>query len=130
MCRCTDRVPTCRMTDLVSHSYPRISEISTRPDWRPAQGKPGSNLADMQKQALDRFGVGYGICNPLYGVQMVFSEDMADAFCRALNEWLVREWIDRETPPRAPNVIPGRGNGQILAVIQHHPRDQPFVSVI
>ena len=30
----------------------------------------------MQKQALDRFGTAYGICNPLYGVQMVFSEDM------------------------------------------------------
>ena len=37
----------------------------------------------MQAQALDRFAVGYGICNPLYGVQMVFSEDMADALPRA-----------------------------------------------
>ena len=53
------------------------------------KGKPGSSLADMQTQALDPFGVSYGICNPLYGVQMVFSEDMADAFCRALNDWLV-----------------------------------------
>jgi len=35
----------------------------------------------MKKQALDRFGLACGICNPLYGVQMVFSEDMADAFC-------------------------------------------------
>jgi predicted TIM-barrel fold metal-dependent hydrolase len=66
-----------------------------RPDWRPAQGKPGSSLEDMQAQALDRFGVSYGICNPLYGVQMVFSEDMADAFCRALNDWLAKEWLDR-----------------------------------
>ena len=75
-----DQVTTRGMTDLVSQSYPTNSPISARPDWRPAQGKPGSSLADMQKQALDPFQVSYGICNPLYGVQMVFSEDMQDAF--------------------------------------------------
>ncbi len=69
-----DQVTTRGMTDLISQSYPTNSPISSRPDWRPAQGKPGSSLADMQHQALDRFGTAYGICNPLYGVQMVFSE--------------------------------------------------------
>src|ERR1043166_3718589 len=71
-----DQVTTRGMTDLGSQSYPTNSPISSRPDWRPAQGKPGANLADMQKQALDRFGVACGICNPLYGGQMGFSEDM------------------------------------------------------
>ena len=73
-----DQVTTRGMTDLVSQSYPTHSPISSRPDWRPAQGKPGSNLQDMQKQALDPFKVAFGICNPLFGVQMVFSEDMQD----------------------------------------------------
>src|SRR5205823_11513280 len=59
-----DQVTTRGMTDLVSQSYPTNSPISSRPDWRPAQGKPGSSLADLQRQALDRFGVAYGICNP------------------------------------------------------------------
>ena len=60
----------------------------------------------MQHQALDRFGTAYGICNPLYGVQMVFSEDMADAFCRALNDWLVKEWLDKDDRLRGSIVIP------------------------
>src|SRR6195952_2749204 len=93
-----DQVTTRGMTDLVSQSYPVNSPISARPDWRPAQGKPGSSLADMQKQALDPFQTRFGICNPLYGVQMVFSEDMQDAFCRALNDWLVKEWLPQELP--------------------------------
>src|SRR6267378_4202885 len=76
-----DQVTTRGMTDLVSQSYPVNSPITSRPDWRSAKGKPGSDLHDMKAQALDRFGISYGICNPLYGVQMVFSEDMADAFC-------------------------------------------------
>src|SRR5258708_4080043 len=82
-----DQVTTRGMTDLVSQSYPQNSPITSRPDWRPSKGKPGSSLQDMPAQALDPFGTAYGIYNPLDAVQMVFSEDMADAFCRALNDW-------------------------------------------
>ena len=101
-----DQVTTRGMTDLVSQSYPQKSPITSRPDWRPSKGKPGSSLADMQAQALDKFGTAYGICNPLYGVQMVFSEDMADAFCHALNDWLVQEWLDKDARLRGSIVIP------------------------
>src|SRR3979490_3258433 len=43
-----DQVTTRGMTDLMSQSYPQNSPITSRPDWRPSQGKPGSSLADMQ----------------------------------------------------------------------------------
>src|SRR6267378_5185423 len=43
-----DQVTTRGMIDLISQSYPVNSPISARPDWRPAQGKPGSNLEDMK----------------------------------------------------------------------------------
>jgi len=65
-----DQVTTRGMIDLISASYPVNSPISARPDWRPAQRKPGSNFEDMKRQALDPHRVSYGICNPLYGVQM------------------------------------------------------------
>src|SRR3954470_13375512 len=85
-----DQVTTRGMTDLISQSYPPNSPISSRPDRRPAKGTPGTSWADMRAQALGPFGVSRAICNPLFGVQMVFSEDMADAFCRALNDWLAK----------------------------------------
>ena len=125
-----DQVTTRGMTDLVSQSYPTNSLISARPDWRPAQGKPGSDLADMQKQALDRFGVRYGICNPLYGVQMVFSEDMQDAFCRALNDWLAREWLDKDTRLRGSIVIPTQSVEKSVAEIERCAEDKRFVQVL
>src|ERR1700756_5161731 len=107
-----DQVTTRGMVDLVSQSYPPNSPISARPDWRPAQGKPGSRLSDLQAQALDPFQVAFGICNPLYGVQMVFSEDMAVAFCRALNDWLAEEWLGKGGRPRGARVGPPPGGGK------------------
>src|SRR5258707_10741526 len=52
-----DQVTTRGMTDLVSPSYPTNSPISSRPDWRPAEGKPRSHLNDMNAGALDAFGI-------------------------------------------------------------------------
>ena len=72
----------------------------------------------MQAQALDPFKVAYGICNPLYGVQMVFSEDMQDAFCRALNDWLVKEWLDKDSRLRGSIVIPTQSIEKAVAEIE------------
>ena len=119
-----DQVTTRGMTDLISQSYPPNSPISARPDWRPAKGKPGSNLADMQAQALAPFAVRYGICNPLFGVQMVFSEDMAVAFTRALNDWLVKEWLDKDERLRGSIVIPVQSVEKSVAEIERCAKDK------
>src|SRR5258707_10826749 len=81
----------------------------------------------MKTQALDKFGTAYGICNPLYGVQMVFSEDMADAFCRALNDWLVKEWLDKDRRPRRSIVVPGQSIEKAVAEIGRCAQDKRFV---
>jgi predicted TIM-barrel fold metal-dependent hydrolase len=125
-----DQVTTRGMTDLLSQSYPPNSPISARPDWRPAKGKPGSSLADLQAQALDTFGTAYGICNPLFGVQMVFSEDMADAFCRALNDWLASEWLDKDARLRGSIVIPVQSVEKSVAEIERCAKDKRFVQVL
>src|ERR1700683_2591138 len=46
-----DQVTTRGMTDLVSQSYPTDSPITSRPDWRPAKGKPGSRPGGMRARA-------------------------------------------------------------------------------
>ena len=84
----------------------------------------------MQKQALDPFKVAYGICNPLYGVQMVFSEDMQDAFCRALNDWLVKEWLDKDDRLRGSIVIPTQSVEKSVAEIERCAMDRRFVQVL
>ena len=125
-----DQVTTRGMTDLVSQSYPPNSPISSRPDWRPAQGKPGSDIDAMRAHVLDRFQLGTAICNPLYGVQMVFSEDMADAFCRALNDWLAKEWLDREPRLRGSIVVSLQSVEKAVAEIERCAQDPRFSQVL
>ena len=68
--------------------------LSGRADWRPANGgKPGSDLAMVQRGAFDQFGSSHAICNVLYGAQAVFDPYMAAAFCKAINDWIAAEWL-------------------------------------
>src|SRR6201990_1783436 len=50
-----DQVTTRGMVDLVSQSYPANSPITSRPDWRPSKGKPGSSPAAPRSHALGPF---------------------------------------------------------------------------
>ena len=125
-----DQVTTRGMVDLISQSYPQNSPITARPDWRPESGKPGESLADMQRHVLDPFQLTHAICNPLYGVQMVFSEDLQAAFCRALNDWLAKEWLDRDPRLRGSIVIPTQSVEKAVAEIERCAKDRRFVQVL
>ena len=74
-------------------SYPPNMPLSGRADWRPANGKPGSDLAMVQRGAFDQLGASHAICNVLYGAQAVFDPYMAAAFCKAINDWIAAEWL-------------------------------------
>ena len=45
------------------NSYPPNMPFSGRADWRPAKGKPGSDLAMVQRGAFDQLGASHAICN-------------------------------------------------------------------
>src|SRR5215469_8251473 len=80
--------------ELESIAYPTNSPLTARPDWRLASGKPGSDLDALRAHALTPFGTSIAICNCLYGVQLLFSEDMGAGFARAVNDWIAAEWLD------------------------------------
>jgi predicted TIM-barrel fold metal-dependent hydrolase len=93
------------LNDLDTISYPPNAPISCRPDWRPRAGKLGADLGRLATDALDHFGSGIAIVNCLYGIQTLFSEDLAAALARAVNDLIVHELLDREPRLRASIVI-------------------------
>lgn len=116
--------------ELDSIAYPLNAPLTARPDWRPTKGKAGSDLARLRTEALDAFGTSIAICNPLYGVQLLFSEDMAAAFARAVNDWLAREWLDKEPRLRGSIVVPLQSIDYAVAEIERCAADKRFVQVL
>ena len=116
--------------ELETIAYPENAPLSARPDWRPVQGRPAADVATIQDQALDPFATSLAICNCLYGVQLLMGEDMAAAFARAVNSWMVAEFLDQDTRLRASIVIPTQNVNLAVAEIERWAHDQRFVSVL
>jgi predicted TIM-barrel fold metal-dependent hydrolase len=111
-------------------SYPPNAPLSCRPDWRPRQGKPGTDIGMLRSQALDAFGIRLAICNTLYGGHLAFSETMGAALCRATNDWIAKEWLDREPRLRASIAVSGQSPELAAEEIEDRAGDSRFVQVL
>jgi uncharacterized protein len=116
--------------ELNSIAYPAHSPLSARPDWRTEGVVPGSRLDQVRSQALDPFKTSLAVANCLYGAQLLFSEDMGAAFARAINDWMVHEWLDREPRLRASIVIPIQNPEMAVEEIGRLAPDRRFVQVL
>jgi predicted TIM-barrel fold metal-dependent hydrolase len=122
--RYIDRAPFTLM------SYPPNSPISARADWRPVSEPPGSDLGLLCAQALDAFGTRIAICNVLHGAAALFNEDMAAALCRAVNDYVARELLDREPRLRASILVPAQNPELAATEIERVAPDRRFVQVL
>ena len=86
--------------------------------------------AQLTAQVFDRWGAGHAILNCLYGVQLVFNEDMARAFASALNDWIAKEWLDRDPRLRASIVVPMQNIEYAVDEIERCAKDRRFVQVL
>jgi predicted TIM-barrel fold metal-dependent hydrolase len=111
-------------------SYPLNAPLTCRPDWRPAEGKPGTDLGLLRSQALETFNTRYAICNPLWGGQVAFSETMGAAICGAINSWIAKEWLDAEPRLRSSIVVAQQAPEQAAEEIERRAADKRFVQVL
>ena len=116
--------------ELNTIAYPSNSPLTVRSDWRDASGKPATTAERLGTEALDPFGTGIAICNCLYGVQATFSEDLGAAMARAVNDWIAREWLDRDPRLRASIVVPQQNAELAVAEIERCAADRRFVQVL
>jgi predicted TIM-barrel fold metal-dependent hydrolase len=136
-----DSVEDRGIDSLESISYPPNAPISARPDFRApppypppqaGEGREGvaTSIGELQAQVFDRWGAGLAICNCLYGVQLVLNEDMARAFARAMNDWIAKEWLDRDPRLRASIVVPLQNVEFAVDEIERCAGDSRFVQVL
>jgi predicted TIM-barrel fold metal-dependent hydrolase len=125
-----DSVAERGIGSLETAAYPPNAPITARPDWRGQNGYAATNAADLTAQVLDKWDASYAILNCLYGVQLVYNEDLARAFHRALNSWITKEWLDRDPRLRASIIVPMQNVEYAVEEIQHWAQDKRFVQVM
>jgi uncharacterized protein len=125
-----DSVEDRGIDSLESISYPPKAPISARSDFRRPGRRAATAVGDLQAQVFDRWGASLAICNCLYGIQLVLNEDMARAFTRALNDWIVKEWLDRDPRLRASIVVTLQNVEFAVDEIERCARDPRFVQVL
>jgi uncharacterized protein len=106
-------------------SYPPNAPLTARPDWRAA----GLGLEAMRRDALDAFGSRLAVCHTVWSPQMFHSEDLAAALCRAMNDWIAAEWLDKEPRLRAAMVVPAQNAELAVEEIERRAGDSRFVSI-
>lgn len=116
--------------DMVTISYPSTNPLTFRSDWKDATGKAGTSVAAMARQALDPFGTSIAICNCLYGAQAAFSEDLGAAIARGVNDWVAKEWLDRDPRLRASIVVPQQNVEMAVDEIERVAKDKRFIQVL
>jgi len=111
--------------------YPRLNPAAARTDaWPPGGGLPGSSLALMREQLLDRWSVGHGILNPLLEAGELLNLEYGAAFARAINDWQVAEWLEPEPRLRASITVPYEDAALAVAEIERRADDARFVQVL
>jgi len=66
----------------------------------------------------------------VHAAQVMFNEDMAAVLCRAVNDWVAKEWLDREPRLRASIMVPTQSPQQAADEIARCAADPRFVQVL
>ena len=118
------------LDDLDLSLWPRGAPLTARPDWRPEHGLAGGSVELLRTQALEPFGTGIGILNPLFGAPALHNVDLAAALCRATNDWVAKEWLDQEPRLRASILVPVDSPELAVQEIERRASDRRFVQVL
>jgi len=111
-------------------TYPPRTPFAVRPEWRGEKGCAAADVGTLRRQALDRWNTSVGILNCLHGAMAMFGEDMGAALARAVNDWLAREWLDREPRLRASITLCLRDPVQAVAEIERWAAEPRFVQIL
>ena len=96
----------------------------------PATNGASSTLADIQQQVLDPWGTEIAILNCVYAVDSLHHPDTAASMAAAVNDWLIAEWLDKDTRLRASLLVPTRVPEMGAAEIDRIGKHPGFVQVL
>ena len=115
------------------HPYPKSQPANgARRDSFPPDGSPpGSDLAFMQAQHLDHYGIDFGIMNPLSPTgQGDQNPDFSAAMATAANEWQIDLFTARDARLKASVVVPYEDAAASAAEIRRRAGNKNYAHVL
>jgi predicted TIM-barrel fold metal-dependent hydrolase len=110
--------------------YPANLPTSARAEWRRDDGQPAaSEVGLLREHVLDPFDVDFAILHCYYGIDSIRYPDFSFALARAVNDWLIAEWLEPEPRLRASLVVPPRHPGAVADEIERVGGHPGFVQV-
>ena len=109
---------------------PRQTPAAARADaWPPAGGPPGSDLAFLRSQLLDRWGVDRAVLNAVVVSGRIRNLEFSAAYSHACNDWIVDGWLDPEPRLRASIEVAYEFAEAAAAEVRLRAADPRFVQV-
>ena len=112
-----------------ANAYPPDAPLSVRPEWKEQGGRAATDVSQLAVHLFERWQPRLAICNCLYGVELIFGEDMAAAVAHGVNDWIAKEWLDHDPRLRASIVIPTQNIEFAVDEIERCAQDKRFVQV-
>jgi hypothetical protein len=113
------------------YAYPKAAKFASRHDAWPLSGAlPGSDLEFMREQLLDAYPIDYAVLNCLYRAAEQRNDLYGAALARAVNEWQVEHWLERDPRLRASITVPFESPALAAAEIDRAAAHPGFVQVL
>ncbi|MBN8889108.1 MAG: hydrolase [Rhodospirillales bacterium 70-18] len=121
-----------RQGNAAGPQYPKGQPDASRRDaWPPGGGRPGSDLAFMQRHHLDANGITLGVLNMIRPHPGGFANiELSIAVCRAINDWQMAEWTGPEQRLKASLVVPYEDAAASVAEIERWAGHPDVVQVL
>lgn len=106
--------------------YPPGAPTTVRDEWRPSDGRlPASDLSLLREQLLDPTGAQLAIIHPYWGLEGLRQPELAQVLARAINDWMIEEWLSKDSRLRGTLTVPHHDPAAAIAEIKRiggHPQ--------
>jgi len=110
----------------VDVAYPPKAPSTARDEWRPGPGqRAATSVEELQRHILEPWNVESAILTCNYGVDSLRHPDWANALARAVNDWMVDQWLEKDDRLYGTVTIPARDPEAAVREIDRigaHPR--------
>jgi uncharacterized protein len=112
------------------YTYPPAMKSTVRPEWRPSDDRvAASQLSLLREHILDPWRLEHAIVNCYCAIDLGHP-DFGIALARAVNDWLVAEWLEVDDRLRASIVLPGHNPATMIAEVERVADHPGFVQVL